>query len=411
METSPLELPRMSAEKELLQVSIEKEQKDIASSNPKCAQDAENCQIVEEEITDTVVTPREDIGESKEVIMVEVETVDDPEMHLDKSEPIKDGKEEQEELNEETLFYSSSESDSSDSESEVPSSPVSVPEEFEPIKSKNETEPTVEPIHITIPNNSQLYPVGTMMHLVKEQIIVEQFESGEEKVLDLDSILVDKEKNIIGRINDTFGPVTQPYYSIRFNTTEEAVEKFVRDKTCYFIPNFVKIVLTRPLKEFKGTDASNIHDEEIGEDEQEFSDDEKEMEFKKRKKGSSRPKKKHATEGTTTYTPLPRQHQPNRHSTQMNQPYIQPVAPHATLPSFPSMPVPTFPTQTLSLQYPFNHMDPLVQMHLQQLQMQQIQLQQLQQYNQHQSIQQLSQFLSHLQQNPHQPREQNPRDQ
>lgn len=34
----------------------------------------------------------------------------------------------------------------------------------------------------------------------------------------------------------------------------------------------------------KGCDASNFHDEEIPETEQEFSDDEKEREFKKAKK-------------------------------------------------------------------------------------------------------------------------------
>jgi H/ACA ribonucleoprotein complex non-core subunit NAF1 len=408
METQPMQLPRISLETEQSQEGKKEE-----VTAPLCGESASDECTLEtrtsvEDITEPASSPKEELSESKEAAIAEEDPV--AVMQVESNPPTH--KENQEELNEETLFYSSSESDSSDSESEIPLSPASAPDEYEPIKSKNESEPVVEPIHITIPNNSQLYPVGTMIHLVKEQIIVEQFESGEEKVLDLDSILVDKEKNIIGRINDTFGPVTQPYYSVRFNTAEEASEKFVQDKTCYFIPNFVKIVLTRPLKEVKGTDASNLHDEEVGEDEQEFSDDEKEMEFKKRKKSSSRPRKKQAKEGIPTYTPLQRQ-RPQQHTTP-SAPLVHSlpnqVAAHSMAPSFPTVPIPTFPTQTLSMQYPFNPMDPLVQMHLQQLQMQQIQLQQLHQYNQHQSIQQLSQFLSQLQQNPNPKQDQNPRE-
>lgn len=38
------------------------------------------------------------------------------------------------------------------------------------------------------------------------------------------------------------------------------------------------------IKAFKGSDASNVHDEEVGDDEIEFSDDEKEAEYKSRLK-------------------------------------------------------------------------------------------------------------------------------
>ena len=49
--------------------------------------------------------------------------------------------------------------------------------------------------------------------------------------------------------------------------------------------------MTKPLKALKGSDASNLWDEEVGVEEMEFSDDEKEAEFKralkKKKSGSS----------------------------------------------------------------------------------------------------------------------------
>jgi H/ACA ribonucleoprotein complex non-core subunit NAF1 len=37
----------------------------------------------------------------------------------------------------------------------------------------------------------------------------------------LDSILLDKERNAVGKIFEVFGPVVEPLYSIRFNSEEE----------------------------------------------------------------------------------------------------------------------------------------------------------------------------------------------
>ncbi|TVY39878.1 hypothetical protein LSUB1_G005027 [Lachnellula subtilissima] len=47
-------------------------------------------------------------------------------------------------------------------------------------------------------------------------------------------------------------------------------------------------VFTQALKAYKGSDASNLHDEEVGDEEMEFSDDEAEMEHKRRVKQAKR---------------------------------------------------------------------------------------------------------------------------
>lgn len=52
----------------------------------------------------------------------------------------------------------------------------------------------------------------------------------------------------------------------------------------YHVPQRSKYVFTRDLVKFKGSDASNLHDEEVGENELEFSDDEAEAEYKRRRK-------------------------------------------------------------------------------------------------------------------------------
>jgi H/ACA ribonucleoprotein complex non-core subunit NAF1 len=51
----------------------------------------------------------------------------------------------------------------------------------------------------------------------------------------------------------------------------------------YYCLNRSTFAYTSAIKLRKGNDASNIHDEEVGEDELDFSDDEKEADWKRRK--------------------------------------------------------------------------------------------------------------------------------
>lgn len=70
-------------------------------------------------------------------------------------------------------------------------------------------------------------------------------------------------------------------YSVRLDAQEEIdKEKISIGKKVYLVPEYSKYIFTKELKASKGSDASNIHDEEINENEQEFSDDEEEMKYK-----------------------------------------------------------------------------------------------------------------------------------
>lgn len=42
--------------------------------------------------------------------------------------------------------------------------------------------------------------------------------------LNLDSTLLDKNRDAVGQIFEVFGPVIEPLYSIRFNSEEEAIK-------------------------------------------------------------------------------------------------------------------------------------------------------------------------------------------
>lgn len=78
-----------------------------------------------------------------------------------------------------------------------------------------------------------------------------------------------------------FGPVSAPFYSIRFLNSNDAAG-FKNKLSCkvYFSKQFASFVLPSQMKT-RGTDASSKFDEEPPEDEVEFSDDEKEAEYKR----------------------------------------------------------------------------------------------------------------------------------
>ncbi|KAJ3106416.1 hypothetical protein HDU97_006401 [Phlyctochytrium planicorne] len=154
------------------------------------------------------------------------------------------------------------------------------------VRTKNEIDvlPPVEPIDVEIPSDAPLKEVGTISGHVESQVIIQSTIDGESQVLDADTIILLQDRTIVGKIYETFGPVICPFYSVRFNTPEEIDEKFKIGTKVYFIPFLAKFVLTAHLRSLKGSDASNIHDEEVDDNELEFSDDEKEAEYKRAKK-------------------------------------------------------------------------------------------------------------------------------
>ncbi|KAJ3190038.1 hypothetical protein HDU85_000329 [Gaertneriomyces sp. JEL0708] len=206
------------------------------------------------------------------------------------------------------------------------------------LSTKNElsTLPPMEPIPFPIPEHLAMEQVGHVYGYVDGMLIVQANASGEQKVLDADSAMFHSNRQPIGRVWDIFGPVTRPMYSVRLvedettsskqmsaqsatadtdgNSNEDggleslqtpsSETKSMNDGTTsdtvatpiattskpetgtpvFVIPSLASYVLTEALKRQKGSDASNLWDEEVGDDEMEFSDDEKEMEWKRNKK-------------------------------------------------------------------------------------------------------------------------------
>ncbi|KAH9626863.1 hypothetical protein KSS87_002263 [Heliosperma pusillum] len=156
-----------------------------------------------------------------------------------------------------------------------------------PIRSKNELQdlPLVPPVTVSLQPSHQISPVGVVLSVVGTQVIVE----GSEKhnPISEGSILWITERRLpLGIIDEIFGPVKTPYYIVRYNLETEVPSDIQTGTRIGFVSEFVGHVLNDKKLYQKGYDASGENDEEI--DETEFSDDEKEAEYKRMLKMSKR---------------------------------------------------------------------------------------------------------------------------
>ncbi|GAM82047.1 hypothetical protein ANO11243_000260 [Dothideomycetidae sp. 11243] len=150
------------------------------------------------------------------------------------------------------------------------------------LRTKNEVEAQVVPKpDVTITDTMKVVPLGNVESIVENLILIKGYTTGEYQVLEQGSVLCLEDRTVIGAVSDTLGPVQAPLYCVAF-TNREAIDELSLQYgvTIFYVEEHSTFVFTKPLQELKGTDASNIHDEEIGDDEVEFSDDEAERAHK-----------------------------------------------------------------------------------------------------------------------------------
>ncbi|KAI5821221.1 Gar1/Naf1 RNA binding region-domain-containing protein [Pyronema omphalodes] len=158
----------------------------------------------------------------------------------------------------------------------------------EVLRTKNEVpeeELEVERPDITVTPETRIEELGKVESIVNKMVLIASTRSGDVQVLGEKSPLVTADRVLFGTVADTLGRVEEPLYTVRFNSSEEIKEFGLEEGTkVFYLPDFAEYVFTQPLMQQKGTDASNIYDEEAAASEQEFSDDEAEAAYKKRKK-------------------------------------------------------------------------------------------------------------------------------
>ncbi|TDL20976.1 NAF1-domain-containing protein [Rickenella mellea] len=170
----------------------------------------------------------------------------------------------------------------------------------------------VVPDIIEVDPDEILERVGEIMSIVGNSVIVKGLPSqivdrGNERALDTDSLLVFEDRKVLGYVYETFGPTHQPMYHIKFCSEFPLDPEIVQTlRPVFHVPSRSKFVFPSQLKKLRGSDASNVHDEEVGDHELEFSDDEAEAAHKreeKRRRGSREP----SIASSRSSTPIPSQ--------------------------------------------------------------------------------------------------------
>ncbi|AGO10591.1 AaceriABR138Cp [[Ashbya] aceris (nom. inval.)] len=159
-----------------------------------------------------------------------------------------------------------------------------------PVRSKNELveEPLPElPADFVVGSDTPILEIGTIKSAFEQNVIVQATVSGEQRVLQEGSIFCLADRTVLGPVCEVFGKLSNPFYRVTF--PKDAVEKFEQFKNqvgsqVYLVQPKAHWLDTFEIKQVRGTDASNGVDEELPEEEQEFSDDEAEAEFKRQKK-------------------------------------------------------------------------------------------------------------------------------
>ncbi|KAK9504815.1 hypothetical protein O3M35_008998 [Rhynocoris fuscipes] len=195
----------------------------------------------------------------------------------------------------ETLSSSSTsnseDSDSEDSESDLESiicrKPSFIPKQ---IRVKGELSvqdlPPIEDLHITV-KEEECLPFGKVYSIVDTLLVIQSLP--DKPALNLDSVFFRYNGAPIGRIFDVFGPVKRPFYSVRFNTNKEILDKgLVVDTVLYAAPQtqHAQYVFAQNLMKEKGSDASWVNDCEPPAECLDYSDDEQERDSTRKQKKS-----------------------------------------------------------------------------------------------------------------------------
>lgn len=145
----------------------------------------------------------------------------------------------------------------------------------------------------------EIVEIGKVLnvHVAQRTLVIES--CGIDKaVLEVNSVVCSGERQMIGRVEDVFGPVDEPFYVVHIqnNTVLQQLDpsKSSPENTCdlhgkqmFAVKKYLLKVdenMIEEQKKQKGSDASNKYNEEIGEQERDFSDDEAEKLYKAKRK-------------------------------------------------------------------------------------------------------------------------------
>ncbi|KAF4573233.1 hypothetical protein EYR36_007743 [Pleurotus pulmonarius] len=174
-----------------------------------------------------------------------------------------------------------------DEENDGALAPGAVPQTKNEIVDADISIPEAEEIGV----HESMEKVGEVMAILDNKTVIVKGEAsananrGSESALDSDTLLVFEDRKVLGYVYETFGPTSQPFYQVKFNQKYPLDhEKVKTGREVFHVPSRSKFVFVRDIQHLKGSDASNLFDEEPADHEVEYSDDEAEAAAKSRRK-------------------------------------------------------------------------------------------------------------------------------
>lgn len=182
--------------------------------------------------------------------------------------------------------------------------------------------PPVEDLCIVLPDHAVMHAFGRISQIMKDSSVVIQSYEGM-PALDQDTVLFFSHGKAIGKVEETFGPVPNPYYIVRFNSGEHLISKEVElDKEVFYAPDFhdlTSYVFISTLRKMRGSDASWLNDKEPPPNLVDYSDDEAERREKKALKNKGKNRAKRDRSGDTTCSAAMEPDNDNRNFERQNQ--------------------------------------------------------------------------------------------
>ncbi|NXC05994.1 NAF1 protein, partial [Orthonyx spaldingii] len=182
--------------------------------------------------------------------------------------------------------------------------------------------PPVEDLSISLPDNVELKLFGKVSSIIEQLVIIESLRGL--PPVNEESIIFKEDRQAAGKIFEIFGPVSHPFYVIRFNNSDHIKAKGINvQDSMYFAPSvedFTQYIFAEKLKQEKGSDASWQYDQEPPPEALDFSDDEKEREVKQKKR-------KHQNQGRKKLRP---ETLPSSENTGLRQSVQQPTSSYSS---------------------------------------------------------------------------------
>jgi H/ACA ribonucleoprotein complex non-core subunit NAF1 len=157
----------------------------------------------------------------------------------------------------------------------------------------------IEQLNLSVEGDIKLIKMGRVISIVDDKLVIIQSvtcdETRQVPALDEETILFDSKRKALGKIFEIFGPVSSPFYSIRFNSAKDIKDNDLDlnvNSFVFFAPESTKytkfIFNVDELRQLKGSDASWNHDNEPPAEYLDYSDDEQEKIAKRQLKSNKR---------------------------------------------------------------------------------------------------------------------------